>query len=403
MVYQSKDKQCLSKNFDEIKVGDEAQLKHFITPIDIEMFSQLTGDYNPLHHDKVFAQKTLFQKPIVHGMLSASFISTMIGMLLPGKGSLWISQSLEFIKPAFIGDTIKVISIVKQKSPSSKILVLFTTIYNQHNQELITGESKIKLLQMEKKKMLNTSNKTVLITGGSRGIGAATARLLASEGYSVVINYFRGASEADELVEQIQQKGGDACSVQGDISKPEDIQRIFATARDRFGPICRLVHSAATGSLISPFDDLTWDNMNSQLNIQVKGAFYCFKEALPDMMKSGGGSIVALGSIAADNVPPNQQTDYVVAKAALTSLVKCLAVEYGSKGIRINLVAPGMTQTEMISSLPDKAKMITKMQTPLRKLAEPDDIAQSIAFLIGSKSTHITGEVLRVCGGAMMI
>jgi len=404
MIYQPEDRQCLSKNFDEIKVGDEARLTHSITSEDIEVFSQLTGDYNPLHHDKEFARRTLFQKPIVHGMLSASYISTIIGMLLPGKGALWVSQTLEFLKPAYVGDTIKVVTTVKNISPSTKVLVLSTIIYNQNKRELITGISKVKLSQLiEKKKMKKTLKQTVLITGGSRGIGAATALLLASKGDSIIVNYVQGVNEANQLVDQIQQDGGKAYPVQADISNPDDVKRLFATAREQFGPIDQVVHGAATGSLLRPFDKLTWDDIAKQLDIQVKGAFHCFKEALPDMLKSGTGAIVVLGSIAIDNVPPAQQTDYVLAKAALTSFVKCLAVEYGPKGIRINLVAPGMTQTEMIASLPDKAKMMTQMQTPLRKLAEPDEIAQTIAFLLGPSSTHLTGETLRVCGGAMMI
>lgn len=404
MVYQPEDRQCLSKNFEKIQVGDKAQLTHSITLEDMKVFSQLTGDYNPLHHDKEFARKTLFQKPIVHGMLSASYISTMIGMLLPGKGALWLSQTLEFLKPAFVGDSIKLITTVKNKSPSSRTLVLSTIIYNQNKQELITGTSKVKLPQLKEKiKMENTLKQTVLITGGSRGIGAATALLLASQGYSVVVNYVQAANEATKLVKQIHQVGGKAYPVQADISKSEDVKRMFSTARKQFGPIGHVVHGAAISSLVRPFNMLTWNDMAKQLDIQVKGAFHCFKEVLPDMLKSGTGTIVVLGSIAVDNVPPAQQTDYVMAKAALSSLVKCLAVEYGPKGVRINLVAPGMTQTEMISSLPDKAKMMTKMQTPFRKLAEPDEIAEAIAFLIGPGSKHITGETLRVCGGAIMI
>ena len=109
-----------------------------------------------------------------------------------------------------------------------------------------------------------------------------------------------------------------------------------------------------------------------------------------------------MGTIYTDGTPPPQQARYVVPKAALTSLARCLAVEYGPLGIRANVMAPGMTQTNMIADLPDKIKMLTKMQAPLRRLAEPADIANGIAFLLSFASRHITGESLRVCGGLMM-
>ncbi|MCX6008161.1 MAG: SDR family oxidoreductase, partial [Chloroflexi bacterium] len=152
-----------------------------------------------------------------------------------------------------------------------------------------------------------------------------------------------------------------------------------------------------------PFDDLEWESIQEQLDVQVKGAFNCARVALPRMLEAQSGTLVLIGSIYADNVPPTHQMRYVVAKSALAALARCLAVEYGPKGIRINVVAPGMTQTDMIAHLPDKVKMLTRMQTPLRRLAEPVDIANVVAFLLSSAARHLTGETIRVCGGAVML
>lgn len=120
------------------------------------------------------------------------------------------------------------------------------------------------------------------------------------------------------------------------------------------------------------------------------------------MLENSTGSFVHLGSIFTDGTPPVQQSAYITSKAALNSLTHSLAVEYGAKGIRFNSVNPGMTKTQMISNIPEKVKMLTKMNTPLRNLAEPEDIANSIAFLLGPQAAHITGETLRVCGGIFM-
>jgi len=389
--------------FDQIQVGDEAELMHLLTPADVQAFAALTGDYNPLHLDEVFAKKTPFRKPVVYGMLSASFISAMIGMLLPGSGALWTTQTLEFTNPAYVGDTLHVRARVKQKSPATRMLVLEIVITNQHDQKLIIGESTVKMLELKEERPMETDAiNTILVTGGSRGIGAATVRRLAKDGHALVVNYVRAAEQAERLVAEIVQRGGRAMAVQANIAREDEVLALFAAAEKTLGPIQAVVHCAAPGNAPLPFDDLTWDAFQEQLDIQVKGAFNCAKCALPRMIEAQSGSLVFIGSIFADCVPPTQQARYVVAKAALVALARSLAVEYGPKGIRVNVVAPGMTQTDMIAHLPDKVKMLTRMQTPLRRLAEPDDIADVVAFLLSPGARHITGETIRVCGGAVM-
>ena len=405
MPYRAGERTSRILSFDQILVGDEAELTHLLTHADVQAFAALTGDFNALHLDEVFAQKTPFRKPVVYGMLSASFISTMIGMLLPGGGALWTAQTLEFLHPAYVGDTLRVVARVKQKSPATRMLVLETVITNQHGQRLIVGESTVKMLELEDKgnPMETDVTKTILVTGGSRGIGAAITRRLANDGHALVVNYVRAAEEAEQVVADIIHKGGQALAMQADVARSDDVEALFATAEEAFGPVQAVVHCAAPTLMLHSFDDLDWESVQQHLNVQLKGAFNCVKAALPRMLEAQSGSLVFIGSIAADGVPPAQQTDYVVAKSALAALARCLAVEYGPKGILVNVVAPGMTQTDRIARLPDKAKMLTRMQTPLRRLAEPVDIANVVAFLLSPGARHITGETIRVCGGAIML
>jgi 3-oxoacyl-[acyl-carrier protein] reductase len=393
------------RNFDQIQVGDEEELTHLLTKSDVQVFATLTGDFNPLHLDEAFARRTLFRKPVVYGMLSASFISTMIGMLLPGNGALWTGQTLEFLQPAFVGDTLRVVARVKHKSPATRALVLELVITNQYGHRLIVGRSTVKVLELkyEEKPLETEATKTVLVTGGSRGIGAATVRRLASEGHALVVNYVRSADEAEKVVAEVTQGGRRAISFQANIAREDEVKALFTAAENTFGPAQAVVHCAASASVLRPFDKLEWDAVQQQLDVQLKGAFNCAKAALPRMVEAKSGSLVFIGSIAADGVPPSLQTDYVVAKSALAALARCLAVEYGPKGIRVNVVAPGMTQTDMIAQLPEKAKLLTQMQTPLRRLAEPSDIADVVAFLLSPGARHITGETIRVCGGGVML
>ena len=165
------------KKYNEINIGDSAIVVHTITDSDIEKFVELTGDDNKLHVNKEFAKKTEFKKPVVHGMLGASFISTLIGTKLPGDGALWFSQTLEFLRPVRVGDTITVQAQVISKNDKSNTIELNTEIINQNKQVVTTGISKIKVIPLEED--INTINnfefndrkKTVLILGASGGVG----------------------------------------------------------------------------------------------------------------------------------------------------------------------------------------------------------------------------------------
>jgi len=405
MTYTLGEQLSRKLEWDEIKVGDKSTLTHHLTLEDVHAFAALTGDFNPLHLDESFARKTPFRKPVAYGMLSASFISTMIGMLLPGEGSLWTAQTLEFLSPAFIGDTLNLTAWIRHKSPATRAVILEIVIANQNAQKLITGQATVKLLELQDMdtRMNNDTSKIVLITGGTGGIGAATARRLAAAGHAIVVNYQNSAERAQELVDEIVQAGGRAMMVKANITQTEDVQQLVSTVSETLGGIQALVHCAAPRSQLQPFDNLEWTEIQQQLDVQIKGAFNCVKAVLPGMLLAQAGSMVLLGSIVADGVPPTQQADYVIAKSALSGLARSLAAEYGPRGLRVNVVAPGMTQTEMISNLPEKAKLLTRMQTPLRRLAEPEDIAGIIEFLLSPGALHITGETIRVCGGVVML
>ena len=139
-------------NFKKWNIGDSKKLTHVIKEKDLNDFAKLTGDYNPLHMDEAYANNTHLGQRVVHGMLSASFVSTIIGTQIPGKGALWISQTFNFLAPARIGDEITVSASIKGKSESLKVLILDIEIRNQHNTQLITGESKVKVVEMFRKK-----------------------------------------------------------------------------------------------------------------------------------------------------------------------------------------------------------------------------------------------------------
>ena len=394
------------KPIEDYTIGDRAEIVHKISADDVEAFAKLTGDYNPLHLNKEFARRTAYKKPVVYGMLSASFISTIIGMKIPGPGALWTSQSLEFLHQVYVGDELTIRAQVKQISIATRTLIIGIETYNQNGEKIISGEATARILEMEQDKEEKNvdSKKVVLVTGGSKGMGAAISKRLAADGYIVAINYNKSSERAIEVKKQIEADGGEAFVYQANVSDSKSVNEMIDKIENELGDICSLVHCAAPDNDAKKLQDLEWSDIQNQLDTQVRGFFNCCKKVADKMADLGlSGRIVAIGSIYADGTPPAYQTDYVVAKSALSALVKSIAVEYGPRGIAFNMVSPGMTETERILHVPEKAKLLAKMQAPSRNLQNVDEIADTVIFLLNQKTCALTGETIRVCGGVQMI
>lgn len=410
-----------NNKFELLTIGMEAKITHKITEKDVSTFVDLTGDNNPLHVDRKFASKTTFKQPVVHGMLTASFISTIIGTKLPGPGALWYEQKIKFINPVRIGTRITVIAKVVHKSLSQKIIILDTKIFDDKNKPLIEGEAKVKILVdgksdiipkndisqeskifAKKIKQGNDKDKAIIITGSSRGIGHSIAKDLALNGYPVVVNYLNNNIVAEDLVAEIKKIGGKAIAVKGDVSNKYDIENLVEKTFSEYDNIYGIVNNASGSIEMKDYIDFEWEDIEKQFNTQLKGSFNLTQAVLSHFLDMEEGVIVNIASTVVDSIPPAKWLPYNMAKAALVAETKTLANEYGPKGIRVNCVSPGMTQTDLIADIPEKAKIISRMQTPLRRLTEPQDIANIVTFLFSSKANFITGQNIRVSGGSIM-
>ena len=392
--------------YEDIVIGMKETLSHSITQSDIEKFVNLTGDDNKLHVDSEYASKTVFKKPVVHGMIGASFISTIIGTKLPGDGALWFSQTLEFILPVRIGDVITVVAEVIKKHDRDHIIELDIEILNQNRQIVTRGISKVKIIkqQFSKKEDIPKENKTktALILGGTGGIGHAACIQLAKDGFNIAIHYNSNKNKASSIENEVIELGRKAIIFPADISSEEKINELVDYSIRKLGKIDVFVNCAATAIPPIKVFDLLWTDFVHQLELNIKTNLLVIKRLLPSMIANKYGKIITIGTIYSDK-PNINLAHYTTAKAALEGFTKSLALELASKGIYVNMVSPSVISTELTADIPEKIKLITASQTPLRRLATPEDVAGAISFLAGDKSNFLSGENIRVNGGQVMI
>ena len=245
--------------------------------------------------------------------------------------------------------------------------------------------------------------KTLLVTGASRGIGAATALLAAKQGWQVVVNYAHNAAAAQGVVAQIQAAGGTAQAIQADVSREQEILRLFEHIDATYGALHGLVNNAGVVDVTARLEDMSWARMERQLRVNVLGSLCCAREAVRRMNTlhgGAGGSIVNLSSAAARLGAPNQYLDYATSKGAIDTFTIGLAREVAAQGIRVNAVRPGIIDTDIHASggLPDRAAQLGP-SAPMGRAGTADEVAQAIVFLLSDAASYTTGSILDVTGG----
>jgi 3-oxoacyl-[acyl-carrier protein] reductase len=355
------------KDFDTIQVGETQTLTRKITEADVRKFVDMTGDDNPLHVNRAYAETTPFKDIVVHGMLGASFISTVIGTKLPGTGALWVSQNLEFLLPVRLGDMLTISATVLKKHERERLLELETRIVNQNQQLILTGIGKVKVLitaELETKTGMNERSRVAIVTGGAGGIGRAICLRLAANGYQVVINYHGQTDRAAQIASEINAGGkSNAIAVQADISTEAGVEVLYSAAVKAFGPVGVLVNNASPRINPKQLITTSWSDVQQQIDVQVKGAFLMTKALVPEMCSRKWGRIVNITSQVLDGPPSVSWTSYAMAKGALHVFSNYMAAELGPQGITVNCVSPGMCETTLIGDIPEKVQLMVARQT----------------------------------------
>ncbi len=397
------------KKYGDIIIGEKAEINHTITEKDIRKFVDLTGDDNKLHIDADFAANTSFKKPVAHGMLGASFISTIIGTKLPGDGALWFSQSLEFLMPVRVGDTLTIVAEVIGKNDRNNSIELRTEIYNQNKQKVTTGTAKVKIVEQEIQQESSgeitqePAVRNILVIGASGGIGQAISSRLVKEGYNLVLHYNNNSGKVEQIAGNKINDNQKISCLKADLNKEAELEELISKAERMLGAIDGVINAATVNVSNIKFEKTDWNDLNRHLQINIKANYELLKRLVPSMKERKKGKIIFITTQYTESTPPAELIHYVTAKSALNGFAKSLAVELGPHNIQVNLVSPGMTETELIADVPEKARLVAAGKTPLRRLASPSDIANVVSFLFSDNSNYITGETIRVNGGQTMI
>ncbi|WP_394435704.1 SDR family oxidoreductase [Streptomyces sp. SGAir0957] len=239
-----------------------------------------------------------------------------------------------------------------------------------------------------------------LITGGSRGIGAATALRLARDGHDVSLSYVQDQGAAERVAEAVTAAGARCAVLRADTSQEADVERMFDEAAERLGPLTGLVNNAGVTAPIGPLAEASTESLRRVLDVNVLGVLLCCRRAARDLSAAGTGAIVNVSSGAATLGSPGEYVHYAASKAAIDTLTLGLAKELGPAGVRVNAVAPGVIDTEIhaTSGAPDRAAQAGP-NIPLRRPGRAEEVAAGIAWLLSADASYTTGTVLRVAGG----
>jgi 3-oxoacyl-[acyl-carrier protein] reductase len=244
-------------------------------------------------------------------------------------------------------------------------------------------------------------NKVAIVTGSSRGIGAATAQLLAAQGARVLVNYATRQDAGERVVAEIVARGGRALLVHADVTVRDDVQRMVETAECELGPVDILVNNANMSFPIKPFTEYAWEDFERKLMNELRASFFCCQAVVAKMVARGSGCIVNVSS-GLSRISGPGFVAHSSAKSALDAFSRSLALELGPSGIRVNVVAPGLTLTDATAHQPEQMRVAAAARTPLRRIGEPDDIAGAVLFFCTDWARFVTGTYLPVCGGSQM-
>ena len=380
------------------RAGDSFRAQVLLDERMVDEFAEFSGDDNPIHMDASEARAFGFPRRVAHGAILVAHLSRLLGKELPGPGALWLNQTVEWLRPVFVGDEISLSLRVENVSQGVGVIELSVEGSDRVGRMVMRGTGRVKVSEKLVAEERPDDHLVALVTGGSRGIGAAVASRLAATGMSVAVAFRSDTDSASRVVTAIRERGGLARAFKADLSDPEAAHTLVQAVEDELGRVDVLVHGASpplpTGTELPG-----WADVEPYLRVFVGSAMEMVKAVAPKMREHRSGRVVFLGTSALFGTPTEGWGPYLIAKQALLGLSRSLAAELGPHGITVNMVSPGLTVTDLTADVPVRVKEVQARRVPLRRLPTPEDTANLVAFLAGPEGGYVNGAHLPVTGG----
>ncbi|MEQ8667434.1 MAG: SDR family oxidoreductase [Rhodospirillales bacterium] len=383
-------------------VGDQVVVMHLFSTDDVESFANLTGDRNPIHSDSEFAAKAGIGRPVIHGMLAASFISSLIGNRIPGPGALWLSFNIDWLKPIRVNDNVKFVASVTAVHESSETLDLKIRGLDAASEDPhFEAKATVALPAQQVRDVAAApgvadplEGKRFIITGGGGGVGSAAAQMIAGQGGRLTL-LGRDVGRMRSVAESLGPSCDGLMSI--DLRDARSIEKSCRAILDE-GRIDGIVHTAAAPLIPIRLDERdAREELEAQLEVGPTAL-----QILTQQLRSGmnvGASICAVLSQDILDMPVEGHGAYTAAKFATLGLIRSLAVELGRDGIRANAVSASMMSTMFTENVSPSIKRIEASRNPMRQLCTPQDVASAIVFLLGPHAAFVNGANIPVTGG----
>jgi len=392
------------KKIQNIFEGKKFILRKKITKKDIKNFSKLSGDKNPIHMNQSYAKKMGFGKIVAHGMLSESFISSIIGNYLPGPGSLWAEKKIKFLKLVREGDKLEFISEIEKIHTGNNIAIVNVKAFNQYK-ELVFDSSNIiilpkasnkvknkKVKKNKKNKQIKLKKNLAVILGASGDIGISTTKKLLKHGFSVIGFYNSNISE----LKKIKNKNNNLKYFNLNLQNKNSVNKCLKIIKKNIPT--HLINCSTPKIYTVDFEKITKNDFDHFFGNTLSNFFNIILECVKKFRMIKKGNIIDVSSVYL-KLPEKNLLPYITFKGSMTALIKSLSVELANDNIRANSVMAGVTDTQQISDMSNKQKLLIAAKTPLQRIAKAEDVANTIYFLSSKESEFITGSIIDVNGG----
>lgn len=381
------------------KLGDFRSVDHLFTIEDLHAFDKMTGGNHPIHMDKNSPYSAQVGRQVIHEMLVASFISTLIGMEIPGPGALWNDFKVNWSKIIRTGDKLRFIATVSELNPSLDLISLDIQGIGLENGEVyLNGSAKVMIMsKKDQMKTMSLDGKTVLLTGAAGVLGRSVCRELVKNGANLII-WGRDIEKLEEVKVELGSQVVETLAC--DLSDEKTVQKNIKYACSKFH-VDGIIHLAASSlNNISAVDPENIQELKKHFEVGVIALQILVNEMMLKRAANSDGFITAVLTEGVFDAPPANMSAYISSKMAIWGLIKSYAKELGPLGIRCNAISPGLMETPYSSKISISAKKIEEASNPMRRICNPNDVARAICFL--STSGFINGTNMPVTGGQRM-